>query len=150
MFVRHISLLIKDSSDLATPRTGEHDRMLNSSQEHTEQREHFSNRSLPDVLSMLVHRNEVLLVRISWNLACLLTLRLEIVARVRPHRDQLQVYRLDLLFFPIVYGEWKIIEIVTARCQSEISLEFLSREYLSQSCNSKFNEKQQLLHQIGL
>lgn len=61
-------------------------------------RDSFSstNNSLPDVLSMLVNRHKVLLVRISWYLAGFLTFRLNIVTRVWPHRDQFQVYGLDL------------------------------------------------------
>jgi len=61
-------------------------------------RDSFSstNNSLPDVLSMLVNRHKVFLVRISWHLAGFLTFRLNIVTRVWPHRDQFQVYGLDL------------------------------------------------------
>lgn len=59
--------------------------------------------SLPDVLSMLVNRHEVLLVRISWYLAGFLTFRLDIAAREWPHRDQFQVYGLDLLLLPRLY-----------------------------------------------
>ena len=58
---------------------------------------------------MLVHWNEVLLVGIGWNLASFLALRLEIVARVRPHRDQFQVYCLDLLFLSGIYEKREIV-----------------------------------------
>lgn len=54
---------------------------------------------------MLVNRHEVFLVRISWHLAGFLALRLNIVARVRPHRDQFQVYGLDLLLLSGLYGK---------------------------------------------
>jgi len=54
---------------------------------------------------MLINRYEILLVRISWYLASFLTLRLNIVARVWPHRDQFQVYGLDLLLLSGLYGK---------------------------------------------
>lgn len=68
-----------------------------------------TNDSLPDVLSMLVNRHEVLLVRISWYLAGFLTFRLDIAACEWPHRDQFQVYGLDLLLLPRLYGKRETI-----------------------------------------
>lgn len=64
----------------------------------------LTNNSLPDVLSMLVNRHEVLLIRISWYFAGFLTLCLNI-ACVWPHRDQFQIYSLDLLLLSGVYGK---------------------------------------------
>lgn len=81
-------------------------RRQRATEKENEMRKHRDGRtirrtaSLPDVLSMLVNRHEVLLVRISWHLARFLTFRLDIIARVRPHRDQFQVYGLDLLLLP--------------------------------------------------
>lgn len=90
-------------------------RQLTNSQENTQTRVYIlgdrrviwnngSSIRLPDVLPMLVHRYEVLFVRIGRYFACFLALGL-IVSSVRPHRDQLQVHCFDLLLLPSICGK---------------------------------------------
>lgn len=94
--------------------TGSHEKQLIKSQKaesemkkrmRKRQKLASTNNSLPDVLSMLINWYKVLLIRISQYLASFLALRLNIVARVWPHRDQFQVYGLDLLLLSGLYGK---------------------------------------------